>query len=95
MRRSLYQLLLCASVAIISQPGSAADTPHNIVIFVADGLRGKIVDDATAPHLAALRDEGVYFPNSHSVFPTFTTANASTIATGHQLGDTGEFSNDI
>jgi len=42
-----------------------------------------------------LRDDGVNFPNSHSVFPTFTTANASALATGHQLGDTGDFSNTI
>jgi len=28
-------------------------------------------------------------------FPTFTTANASAFATGHRLGDTGDFSNTI
>jgi hypothetical protein len=49
----------------------------------------------TAPELVRLRDAGTYFPNSHSVFPTFTTANASSLATGHQLGDTGDFSNTI
>jgi hypothetical protein len=37
----------------------------------------------------------VDFRNSHSVFPTFTTANASAIATGHGLGDTGDYSNTI
>jgi arylsulfatase A-like enzyme len=37
----------------------------------------------------------VHFQNSHSLFPTFTTANASAIATGHGLGDTGDFSNYI
>ncbi|HUN97593.1 MAG TPA: alkaline phosphatase family protein, partial [Bradyrhizobium sp.] len=35
------------------------------------------------------------FKNSHSLFPTFTTANASAMATGHLLGDTGDFSNTI
>ena len=29
------------------------------------------------------------------MFPTFTTANASAFATGHYLGDTGDFSNTI
>jgi arylsulfatase A-like enzyme len=29
------------------------------------------------------------------VFPTFTTANASVIATGHGLGDTGDYSNTL
>jgi hypothetical protein len=33
--------------------------------------------------------------NSHALFPTFTMANASGMATGHMLGDTGTFSNTI
>ena len=75
--------------------GAHAAEPHNVVLFVADGLRGKIVSPETAPALAALRDEGVWFRNSHSLFPTFTTANASSMATGHYLGDTGDYSNTI
>ena len=73
----------------------AADQPHNVVLFVPDGLRALIVDAKTAPAMAALRDGGVWFKNSHSIFPTFTTANASAMATGHYLGDTGDFSNVI
>ena len=53
----------------------------------------EIVNPATAPTMARLREEGVDFRNSHSLFPTFTTANASAFATGHELGDTGDFSN--
>ena len=45
--------------------------------------------------MAEVRDKGVNFKNSHSLFPTFTTANASAMATGHYLGDTGDFSNTI
>ena len=45
--------------------------------------------------MAEVRDRGVNFKNSHSLFPTFTTANASAMATGHYLGDTGDFSNSI
>ncbi len=69
--------------------------PHNVVLFVADGLRSRLVDHTTAPTMAALAREGVDLRNSHSLFPTFTTANASGMATGHQLGDTGDFSNTI
>src|SRR5262249_3020585 len=29
------------------------------------------------------------------MFPTFTTANAASLATGHKVGDTGDFSNTI
>jgi len=72
-----------------------AAPPRNVVLFVADGLRFRMVDDRTAPTLAAIAREGVSLRNSHSLFPTFTTANASGLATGHMLGDTGDFSNTI
>jgi hypothetical protein len=62
---------------------------------VPDGLRGRIVSPETAPAMAEVRERGVNFKNSHSMFPTFTTANASALATGHYLGDTGDFSNTI
>ena len=66
---------------------------HNVILFVADGLRSQIVTPDTAPALAAVRSEGVDFQNSHALFPTVTTANASAMATGHYLGDTGDFGN--
>jgi arylsulfatase A-like enzyme len=66
---------------------------HNVILFVADGLRSQIVTADTAPALAAVRSEGVDFQNSHALFPTVTTANASAMATGHYLGDTGDFGN--
>src|SRR6202453_4475563 len=72
-----------------------ANRPHNVVLFVADGLRFRMVDDTTAPTMAAIARDGVSLRNSHSLFPTFTTANASGMATGHMLGDTGDFSNTI
>src|ERR1700733_14134557 len=68
---------------------------RNVIIFVADGLRPSSVNAEDAPGLWAIRQHGVAFTNSHSLFPTFTTANASAIATGHGLGDTGDFSNTI
>src|SRR5580700_9214701 len=72
-----------------------APQPHNVVLFVADGLRFPSVDDSTAPTMAAIAREGVSLRNSHSLFPTFTTANASAMATGHMLGDTGDSANTI
>src|ERR1700716_4183615 len=71
------------------------NTPRNLILFVPDGLRGQIVTPQTAPAMAEVRDKGVNFKNSHSLFPTFTTANASAMATGPYLGDTGDFSNTI
>ena len=73
----------------------AAEPVHNVVLFVPDGLRGGIVTEANAPTLARIRRDGVDFENRHSLFPTFTTPNASAMATGHYLGDTGDFGNTI
>ncbi len=97
MRISSLRLLRLWAGAFISFAGPAmADAlPHNVILFVPDGLRAGIVNRGTAPAMAGLRDEGVYFQNSHSLFPTVTTANASAFATGHQLGDTGDFGNTI
>jgi arylsulfatase A-like enzyme len=69
--------------------------PRNILIFVFDGLRAGSVNADDAPTMFWVRNHGVNFANSHSLFPTFTTANASAIATGHYLGDTGDYSNQI
>jgi hypothetical protein len=74
---------------------AAAEPPHNVILFVPDGLRALMVTPERAPTMAAIRDKGVNFKNPHSLFPTFTTANASAMATGHYLGDTGDFSNTI
>lgn len=90
-------LVVCGfAVAVASQLSAQSSTgPRNVIIFVADGLRAGSVNAQTAPTMLSMRNNGVYFSNSHSLFPTFTTANASAIATGHQLGDTGDFSNTI
>jgi arylsulfatase A-like enzyme len=69
--------------------------PRNVLIFVFDGLRSGSVNATDSPTMFSIREHGVSFPNSHSLFPTFTTANASAIATGHYLGDTGDYSNQI
>jgi hypothetical protein len=95
MRKLLLAVTTLAALATSNADAQAPTAPHNVVLFVADGLRFRMVDDSTAPTMAALAREGVTLRNSHSVFPTFTTANASAMATGHMLGDTGDFSNVI
>ncbi len=72
-----------------------AQSQHNLILFVPDGLRALSVTPESAPAMAAVRDKGVNFANPHSLFPTFTMANASGMSTGHFLGDTGVFSNTI
>ena len=88
-------IAVMAAVAGLAATATAQTRPHNVVLFVADGLRPGIVAEETAPTIAGLLADGVRFTNTHSLFPTFTTANASGMATGHLLGDTGDFSNTI
>ncbi|MGB8401522.1 alkaline phosphatase family protein [Bradyrhizobium sp.] len=95
MRRAI--VLLSASLLALSAVAASAQNaaPRNLILFIPDGLRGRIVTPQTAPAMAELRDKGVNFKNSHSLFPTFTMANGSAMASGHYLGDTGTFSNTI
>src|SRR3954469_3903138 len=96
LMRCSMGLLSAGLITLLAGAASAQnDKPRNLILFVPDGLRGQIVTPQTAPAMAEVRDKGVNFKNSHSLFPTFTTANASAMATGHYLGDTGDFSNTI
>ena len=96
MRTSIFRFvsLLAASVALPFH-ALAQQPRHNVIIFVADGLRRGSVTAEDMPAFLKVRTSGVDFRNSHSLVPTFTTANASAIATGHGLGDTGDYSNTI
>lgn len=66
-----------------------------MILFIPDGLRPESVTPQTAPTFARIRDQGVRFSNSHSVFPTLTMVNAAAMGTGHFPGDTGNFANTI
>lgn len=85
--------LAVVALASLSHLSGAIQARRNVVIFVADALRHGSVNAEETPALWKVRTEGVHFENSHSLFPTFTTANASAIATGHEFGDTGDYSN--
>lgn len=82
-------------VPAAAKPAARTATRHNVIIFVADGLRYSSATSDIAPTMAALRHAGVDFTNSHAMYPTVTTANASAIATGHYLGDTGDYGNTL
>lgn len=93
---TLLGVLWCIAACTSGPPHKAAARTwpvRNLVIFVADGLRHDSVNAIDSPTLLRARSQGVHFVNSHSLFPTLTTANASALATGHWLGDTGIFSN--
>jgi len=91
----MRSLFLASALSLVALTAHAQPRPHNVILFVADGLRPGMVNEKTAPTILALMKSGVRFANTHSIFPTFTTANAAGMATGHMPGDSGDFSNTI
>lgn len=95
MPNSLNRLFILGLLMLIGVDGFTQEQPHNLILFVADGLRPGVVNEKTAPAMTALMNNGVRFKNSHSIFPTFTMANSASMSSGHLLGDNGIFSNTI
>src|SRR6266478_5049837 len=93
MRSSLMGLALAVSIIVLVTPispaGEAARVPRQspranarlILIVVMDGLRPDSINLEDTPTLFRLRQEGVSYINSHSVFPTVTRVNAAAIST--------------
>lgn len=88
-------LLFACSKTGSSTQSNPASSPHNLILFVADGLRHYAVNADRSPTIWKLSQKGVLFTNTHSIFPTLTMANASTLSTTHLLADTGVFSNTL
>src|SRR4051812_26844515 len=80
MRRLLFlSLVLAAAIGCI---GFVVSAPAKQLLIVLDGLRPDYVTPEMMPNLYALGQRGVVFTNHHSVYPTVTRVNASSIATG-------------
>ena len=60
-----------------------------VLIVVFDGLQPSQVRRGLMPHLSAFAAEGVTFSNHHSVFPSVTRTNASSMVTGRNPGGHG------
>ena len=58
-------VLLSASLFTLAAGAATAEnaTPHNLILFVPDGLRALKVTPETAPAMAEIRDKGVNFKN--------------------------------
>src|SRR5215470_5014210 len=63
------------------------------IVLVLDGLRPDAITPEETPNLWRLRQEGVNFTSSHSVFPTVTRVNATAIGTGALPGRNGVVGN--
>ena len=105
MRRTIIRLIVVIT-AILLQQGSLGwraasarvavqwrSEARLILIVVMDGLRPDSINQEDTPTLFRLRQEGVNYVNSHSVFPTVTRVNAAAISTGHYPDVNGLVSN--
>ena len=75
-------------------PAFAGSATLNMVVVI-DGLRPDSITTGETPNLARLRQEGVNFANSHSVFPTVTRVNATAIGSGFYPARNGMFGNSL
>ena len=73
----LHVLACVLLVACTSTP-----PPNRHLLIVVDGLRPDYVTADVMPNLTALGKRGVVFNRHHSVYPTVTRVNASSISTG-------------
>jgi len=78
----LFLLLTCLSLAAPFAAGQPADRPALAIILVIDGLRPDSITPDLTPNLNRLKAAGVWYTQSHSVFPTVTRVNATSITTG-------------
>jgi arylsulfatase A-like enzyme len=86
----VFVLSLLAPVAAIQTPA-----PHVQLVIVVDGLRPDFVTAALMPRLTRLGQRGMIFRAHHSVLPTVTRVNASSMATGTYAESHGLLGNTV
>ena len=85
MRALVCGIVAAASLAVlgpVSMGQAPASPATQQVVIVVDGLRPDDVTPEAMPRLAALGWRGIVFNAHHSVFPTVTRVNASSMVTG-------------
>src|ERR1700745_2849277 len=80
--RYVMTLVVAAAVSVVLAAQRPSANGHHQLIIVVDGLRPDYVTADVMPNLLALGQRGIVFANHHSVFPTVTRVNASSISTG-------------
>lgn len=96
MRLKTHRIVLAvllACLAPLAQAQSAAAVLH--LVLVLDGLRPDSISASETPNLHRLRREGVWFENTHAVFPTVTRVNSTSLGTGSYPARHGIMGNSI
>jgi arylsulfatase A-like enzyme len=82
MRLHLPWQALALSLALVAAPVLAQSRASLHMVFVIDGLRPDDITADNTPNLFKLRRDGVWFDNTHAVFPTVTRVNSASLSTG-------------
>lgn len=103
MKPSLKFLSMLVITSVMTACGSssndtsAAAAPaaqkQRTIVMVWDGLRPDSVNPVDTPNLYALKQQGVFFADHHSTYPTFTMMNGSSFATGSFPKTSGFYGN--
>ncbi|NOZ75590.1 MAG: alkaline phosphatase family protein, partial [FCB group bacterium] len=94
----LLLLILFPAVAHLSWAGVPKKLNSQaklIILFVVDGLRPDLITEKNTPNIYRLSQQGVFFENSHAIFPTVTRVNSAAIATASYPIHSGIVSNSI
>lgn len=87
--------MISLALACVAQVAAAQSAATLHLVFVLDGLRPDSITEAETPTLHRLRKEGVWFENTHAVFPTVTRVNSTSLATGAYPARHGIMGNSI
>jgi predicted AlkP superfamily pyrophosphatase or phosphodiesterase len=82
LRALLCALFAATTAACQSAAQPTPAQPRRHLLILVDGLRPDYVTAQVMPNLTALGKRGVVFKRHHSVYPTVTRVNASSISTG-------------
>src|SRR3954465_3414442 len=74
--------VVVAGLTCLAAPAAQGRQDRRLLIIVVDGLRPDYVTREAMPRLVRLGERGIVFTAHHSVIPTVTRGNGSSLATG-------------
>src|SRR3989442_9247262 len=80
--RFLAVMLAALALGAVAMDAQLPQPSRTHLVIIVDGLRPDYVTPSLMPRLVRLGQRGVVVNAHHSVFPTVTRVNASSIATG-------------
>jgi predicted AlkP superfamily pyrophosphatase or phosphodiesterase len=81
-RRPCIVLVLAGVIAVLASPRAQTPPRNTYLVIVVDGLRPDYITPSLMPRLLRLGRRGIVFNAHHSVYPTVTRVNASSLSTG-------------